>query len=468
MAKIKTAYVCSNCGQESTKWIGKCPSCGEWNTFKEIHLTSTTNSSNANGLFRNDKSTSEKNRPVKLRDIPTKDDPRIDMHDAELNRVLGGGLVAGSIVLLGGEPGIGKSTLTLQTILNIHDKKILYVSGEESAHQLKMRAERLLNRQDTSSNDSLDNINILCETSLQRIFEYADELSPELLIIDSIQTIATEDVDSSPGSITQVRECAASLLRFAKTSGTPVILIGHINKEGTLAGPKILEHIVDTVIQFEGDQHYMYRILRSIKNRFGSTSELGIYEMQQTGLRQVSNPSELLLSQDHEGLSGVAISSAIEGVRPFLVETQALVSSAAYGTPQRSATGFEQRRLNMLLAVLEKRVGFKLIQKDVFVNIAGGLRVTDLAMDLSVIAAVLSSNVDTAIEPGWCMAGEVGLSGEVRPINRIEQRIAEAEKLGFTDIILPKSNVQNLDISKYKINIHPVRKVEEALRALFG
>ena len=468
MAKIKTAYVCSNCGQESTKWIGKCPSCGEWNTFKEIHLTSTTNSSNANGLFRNDKSASEKNRPVKLRDIPTKDDPRIDMHDAELNRVLGGGLVAGSIVLLGGEPGLGKSTLTLQTILNIHDKKILYVSGEESAHQLKMRAERLLNRQDTSSNDSLDNINILCETSLQRIFEYADELSPELLIIDSIQTIATEDVDSSPGSITQVRECAASLLRFAKTSGTPVILIGHINKEGTLAGPKILEHIVDTVIQFEGDQHYMYRILRSIKNRFGSTSELGIYEMQQTGLRQVSNPSELLLSQDHEGLSGVAISSAIEGVRPFLVETQALVSSAAYGTPQRSATGFEQRRLNMLLAVLEKRVGFKLIQKDVFVNIAGGLRVTDLAMDLSVIAAVLSSNVDTAIEPGWCMAGEVGLSGEVRPINRIEQRIAEAEKLGFTDIILPKSNVQNLDISKYKINIHPVRKVEEALRALFG
>ena len=468
MAKIKTAYVCSNCGQESTKWIGKCPSCGEWNTFKEIHLTSTTNSSNANGLFRNDKSASEKNRPVKLRDIPTKDDPRIDMHDAELNRVLGGGLVAGSIVLLGGEPGIGKSTLTLQTILNIHDKKILYVSGEESAHQLKMRAERLLNRPDTSSNDSLDNINILCETSLQRIFEFADELSPELLIIDSIQTIATEDVDSSPGSITQVRECAASLLRFAKTSGTPVILIGHINKEGTLAGPKILEHIVDTVIQFEGDQHYMYRILRSIKNRFGSTSELGIYEMQQTGLRQVSNPSELLLSQDHEGLSGVAISSAIEGVRPFLVETQALVSSAAYGTPQRSATGFEQRRLNMLLAVLEKRVGFKLIQKDVFVNIAGGLRVTDLAMDLSVIAAVLSSNVDTAIEPGWCMAGEVGLSGEVRPINRIEQRIAEAEKLGFTDIILPKSNVQNLDISKYKINIHPVRKVEEALRALFG
>ena len=490
MAKIKTAYVCSNCGQESTKWIGKCPSCGEWNTFKEIHLTSTTNSSNANGLFRNDKSASEKNRPVKLRDIPTKDDPRIDMHDAELNRVLGGGLVAGSIVLLGGEPGIGKSTLTLQTILNIHDKKILYVSGEESAHQLKMRAERLLNRQDTSSNESLDNINILCETSLQRIFEYADELSPELLIIDSIQTIATEDVDSSPGSITQVRECAASLLRFAKTSGTPVILIGHINKEGTLAGPKILEHIVDTVIQFEGDQHYMYRILRSIKNRFGSTSELGIYEMQQTGLRQVSNPSELLLSQDHEmmqgglrqvsnpsellltedhdGLSGVAISAAIEGVRPFLVETQALVSTAAYGTPQRSATGFDQRRLNMLLAVLEKRVGFKLMQKDVFLNIAGGLRVTDPAMDLSVLTAVLSSNVDTPIEQGWCMAGEVGLSGEVRPVSRIEQRIAEAEKLGFQHIIIPKYNNHGFDHKKYKIEIHPVRKVEEAFRCLFG
>ena len=315
---------------------------------------------------------------------------------------------------------------------------------------------------------TVDNINILCETSLQKIFEFANELAPELLVIDSIQTIATDEVESSPGSITQVRECAASLLRFAKTTGTPVILIGHINKEGTLAGPKILEHIVDTVIQFEGDQHYMYRILRSIKNRFGSTSELGIYEMQQTGLRQVSNPSELLLSQDHEGLSGVAISSAIEGVRPFLVETQALVSSAAYGTPQRSATGFDQRRLNMLLAVLEKRVGFKLTQKDVFVNIAGGLRVTDLAMDLSVIAAVLSSNVDTAIEAGWCMAGEVGLSGEVRPINRIEQRIGEAEKLGFTDIILPLHNVQSIDARKYKINIHSVRKVEEALRALFG
>lgn len=468
MAKTKTAYVCSNCGQESTKWIGRCPSCGEWNTFKEIRLTATQPGSSVDGLFRKSNASSGKSRPIKLRDIPSQDDPRIDLHDQEFNRVLGGGLVTGSIVLLGGEPGIGKSTLTLQTILNISDRRILYVSGEESAHQLKMRAERLLQGQKTTGMASLDNISILCETSLEKIFEYADELRPEIVVIDSIQTIASDSVESSPGSIVQVRECAASLLRFAKTTGTPVILIGHINKEGTLAGPKILEHIVDTVIQFEGDQHYMYRILRSIKNRFGSTSELGIYEMLQTGLRQVSNPSELLLSQDLEGLSGVAISSAIEGVRPFLVETQALVSSAAYGTPQRSATGFDQRRLNMLLAVLEKRVGFKLVQKDVFVNIAGGLRVTDLAMDLSVIAAVLSSNVDTAIEPGWCMAGEVGLSGEVRPINRIEQRIAEAEKLGFSDIILPLHNAQSLNTGKYHIKIHPVRKVEEALRELFG
>ena len=343
------------------------------------------------------------------------------------------------------------------------------MSGEESAHQIKLRADRLASSITTVGTDvNLDHISILCETSLEKIFSHIQQVAPEIVVIDSIQTIATEDVDSSPGSVSQVRECAAALLRFAKTSGIPVILIGHINKEGTLAGPKILEHIVDTVIQFEGDQHYMYRILRSIKNRFGSTSELGIYEMQQGGLRQVSNPSELLLTEDHDGLSGVAISSAIEGVRPFLVETQALVSTAAYGTPQRSATGFDQRRLNMLLAVLEKRVGFKLMQKDVFLNIAGGLRVTDLAMDLRVIAAVLSSNVDTAIEAGWCMCGEVGLSGEVRPVSRIEQRIAEAEKLGFQHIIIPKYNYSGFDHSKYKIEIHPVRKVEEALRCLFG
>lgn len=483
MAKDKIAYVCSNCGQESSKWIGKCPSCGQWNTFKEIRIANDTGSQAARNagmsmrhggaatMFGGNHSDGGA-RPVRLRDISAHDEPRIDMYDGELNRVLGGGLVPGSITLLGGEPGIGKSTLTLQTILHLPDMKVMYVSGEESAHQIKLRADRLVSAsvgdESADGRASLDNVSILCETSLEKIFTHIQEQAPGLVVIDSIQTIATDEVESSPGSISQVRECAAALLRFAKTSGIPVILIGHINKEGTLAGPKILEHIVDTVVQFEGDQHYMYRILRSIKNRFGSTSELGIYEMQQGGLRQVSNPSELLLTDDHDGLSGVAISSAIEGVRPFLVETQALVSTAAYGTPQRSATGFDQRRLNMLLAVLEKRVGFKLMQKDVFLNIAGGLRVTDLAMDLSVIAAVLSSNVDTPIEAGWCMAGEVGLSGEVRPVSRIEQRIAEAEKLGFHDIIIPRYNYHSLDRSKYSIAIHPVRKVEEALRCLFG
>ena len=463
MAKDKTVYVCSNCGQESAKWIGKCPSCGQWNTFKELRVSADTGSLAARNaaVDMHRAMTHSGAKPMFLKDISSQDEPRIDMHDNELNRVLGGGLVRGSIVLLGGEPGIGKSTLTLQTVLNMPDRRILYVSGEESAHQLKMRAMRI-------NPDAADNVMILCETSLEDIFKHIAEVKPEFVVIDSIQTISTADVDSSPGSVTQVRECASALLRFAKTSGVPVLLIGHINKEGTIAGPKILEHIVDTVIQFEGDNHYMYRILRSTKNRFGSTAELGIYEMHQQGLRQVANPSELLLSQDHNGLSGIAISSAIEGVRPFLVETQALVSSAAYGTPQRSATGFDQRRLNMLLAVLEKRVGFKLMQKDVFVNIAGGLRVTDLAMDLSVIAAVLSSNVDTAIETGWCMAGEVGLSGEVRPVSRIVQRIAEAQKLGFTDMIVPSYNMQGLDTSKFKISLHPVRKVEEALRYLFG
>ena len=494
MAKDKIAYVCSNCGQESPKWIGKCPSCGQWNTFKEIRVE---NSSPKLGEVRRGLNSAQSAqslaasvaRVLRLSDISDHDDRRIDMHDEELNRVLGGGLVPGSIVLLGGEPGIGKSTLSLQTMLHMPEKRILYVSGEESAHQLKMRANRLTSSPPESGgvpegrgglNKGADNFLILCENSLEHIFDHIKEVQPELVVIDSIQTIMTEDVESSAGSIAQVRECASALLRFAKTSGVPVILIGHITKEGTLAGPKILEHIVDTVIQFEGDQHYMYRILRSMKNRFGSTSELGIYEMQQNGLRQVSNPSELLLTPSSfpapqgEGsgvgslLSGIAISSTIEGVRPFLVETQALVSTAAYGTPQRSATGFDQRRLNMLLAVLEKRVGFKLMQKDVFINIAGGLRVTDLAMDLSIIAAVLSSNVDTPIESGWCMCGEVGLSGEVRPVNRIEQRIAEAEKLGFSDIIIPKYNLQGFDAKKYHIALHPVRKVEEALRELFG
>lgn len=459
MAKNKIAYVCDNCGQESSKWIGKCPNCGQWNTFKEIRVAQETAIKIGERLTNNVLGTKKRNVAQSLNKITSAEEIRINMHDEELNRVLGGGLVVGSMVLIGGEPGIGKSTLTLQTILNTN-RKVLYVSGEESPQQIKMRAQRIA--------DVLpDNIIILSETSIEKIFQSIKDVQPELLVVDSIQTVQTETVASSAGSITQIRESAAALLQLAKTTNIPIILIGHINKEGSIAGPKVLEHIVDTVLQFEGDQHYMYRILRSIKNRFGSTSELGIYEMRQNGLRPVSNPSELLLTDNLEDLSGVAISSAIEGVRPFLIETQALVSTAAYGTPQRSATGFDQRRLNMLLAVLEKRVGFKLMQKDVFLNIAGGLRITDMAMDLSVIAAVLSSNVDTPIEKGWCMAGEVGLSGEVRPISRIEQRIAEAEKLGFAHIIIPKNNAQGLK-GNYKIATHPVAKVEEALRLLFG
>ena len=459
MAKNKIAYVCDNCGQESSKWIGKCPNCGQWNTFKEIRVAQETAIKIGERLTNNVLGTKKRNVAQSLNKITSAEEIRINMHDEELNRVLGGGLVVGSMVLIGGEPGIGKSTLTLQTIVNTN-RKVLYVSGEESPQQIKMRAQRIA--------DVLpDNIIILSETSIEKIFQSIKDVQPELLVVDSIQTVQTETVASSAGSITQIRESAAALLQLAKTTNIPIILIGHINKEGSIAGPKVLEHIVDTVLQFEGDQHYMYRILRSIKNRFGSTSELGIYEMRQNGLRPVSNPSELLLTDNLEDLSGVAISSAIEGVRPFLIETQALVSTAAYGTPQRSATGFDQRRLNMLLAVLEKRVGFKLMQKDVFLNIAGGLRITDMAMDLSVIAAVLSSNVDTPIEKGWCMAGEVGLSGEVRPVSRIEQRIAEAEKLGFAHIIIPKNNAQGLK-GNYKITTHPVAKVEEALRLLFG
>jgi DNA repair protein radA len=459
MAKDKIAYVCDNCGQESAKWIGRCPNCGQWNTFKQIRIAPDVGVSSAKTLVSHTFGAMKQNVPQALREVSSTEEIRIDVKDGELNRVLGGGLVVGSMVLIGGEPGIGKSTLTLQTLLS-SDRRVLYVSGEESPQQIKMRALRI-------SDTIPENIVILSETSIEKIFNSIKEVKPELLVIDSIQTVATETVASSAGSISQIRESAAALLQLAKSSDIPVILIGHINKEGSIAGPKVLEHIVDTVLQFEGDQHYMYRILRSIKNRFGSTSELGIYEMRQDGLRPVSNPSELLLTDTPGDLSGVAISSAIEGVRPFLVETQALVSSAAYGTPQRSATGFDQRRLNMLLAVLEKRVGFKLMQKDVFLNIAGGLRITDMAMDLSVIAAVLSSNVDTPIEAGWCMAGEVGLSGEVRPVNRIEQRIAEAEKLGFSNIIIPKNNAQGLK-GRFKIAIHSVAKVDEALRLLFG
>ncbi|MBR5298260.1 MAG: DNA repair protein RadA [Parabacteroides sp.] len=456
MAKAKTIYVCSNCGADSPKWIGKCPSCGSWNTYvEEIVTKEPANKRAIYGL-----SDTHTMRPVLLRDITAEEESRLDLGDQEFNRVLGGGLVKGSLVLIGGEPGIGKSTLVLQTVLGLHNLKTLYVSGEESSRQLKLRADRL--------NHTHSNCLILCETNLEQIFVQAKNVQPDLLIIDSIQTIYTEVVESSPGSVTQVRECSAAILKYAKENGVPVLLIGHINKEGSIAGPKVLEHIVDTVLQFEGDQHYMYRILRSLKNRFGSTAELGIYEMRQEGLREVSNPSELLLTQNHEGLSGVTIAAAMEGIRPFLIETQALVSSAVYGTPQRSATGFDLRRMNMLLAVLEKRAGFKLIQKDVFFNIAGGLRVNDPAIDLAVISAVLSSSLDISIEPGICMCGEVGLSGEIRPVNRIEQRIMEAEKLGFSRIIIPHNNLKGFDASKCKIQVIQVRKVEEAFRQLFG
>ena len=461
MAKKSTIFFCQNCGYESAKWLGQCPACKEWNTLvEETVVTGKTGKSSkkAESLAAR----IHEAQPVKLSGIKTESEIRTATGFEELDRVLGGGIVAGSLVLVGGDPGIGKSTILLQVCKNLTEKgkKVLYISGEESARQLKLRADRIPH----NSSDCL----IVCETSLEQIYVHIKNTRPDLVIIDSIQTISTETIDSSPGSLVQVRECSASILKFAKETNTPVILIGHINKEGSIAGPKVLEHIVDTVLQFEGDQHYMYRILRSIKNRFGSTAELGIYEMRQNGLRQVSNPSELLLSQDHDGMSGVAIASAIEGVRPFLIETQALVSSAVYGNPQRSATGFDLRRMNMLLAVLEKRVGFKLAQKDVFLNIAGGLKVNDPAIDLSVISAILSSNMDTEIERDTCMAGEVGLSGEIRPVNRIEQRIGEAEKLGFKQILIPKHNLQGMDTSKLKIEIIPVRKVEEAFRALFG
>lgn len=453
MAKQKSVWFCSSCGADSPKWEGRCPTCGEWGTMVEERINSKQlNQSRLKRVTRN--------VPRKVSEIETQNEARIHMPSEELNRVLGGGLVAGSLVLIGGEPGIGKSTLVLQNILAIKTKTILYVSGEESATQLKLRAERI-GRQS-------DNCYIVCETSLENIFENIEDVQPEIVIVDSIQTIATDTIESSAGSVSQVRECSAQLLKFAKESGVPVLLVGHINKEGSIAGPKVLEHIVDVVLQFEGDRQYMYRILRSIKNRFGSTSELGIYEMCQRGLREVANPSEMLLSQTAEELSGVAIGVTLEGIRPFLIEAQALVSTAAYGTPQRSVTGFDYKRMNMLLAVLEKRVGFKLIQKDVFLNIAGGLKVNDPALDLAVICAILSSNVDMPIPHGVCMSGEVGLSGEIRPITRIEQRIMEAEKLGMNTIIIPRNNLKGIDTTRLKIKIVEVSKVEEAFRQLFA
>lgn len=467
MAKEKIAYVCTSCGYDTPKWIGKCPACGEWNTFVEQKLGKTKVQNTVNETF----SLQSKSSPISMSKIKTEDEPRINLLDSELNRVLGGGLVPGSMTLLGGEPGIGKSTLILQTVLRLKGKRILYVSGEESARQLKLRADRLVEKYEGGApSEALADVQVVCEAVIETVFEHVKAVDPDIVVIDSIQTMATESVESSPGSVSQIRECAAMVLKFAKETNTPVIMIGHINKEGSIAGPKILEHMVDTVLQFEGDQHYMYRIVRAIKNRFGSTAELGIYEMVHNGLRPVENPSELLLSdvQNGEELSGVAVACSIEGVRPLLIETQALVSTAAYGTPQRSATGFDLRRLNMLLAVLEKRVGFKLPLRDVFLNIAGGIRVTDPAIDLSVIAAVLSSNIDTAIDRSICFAGEVGLSGEVRPVSRILQRIAEADKLGFGKIVIPKANLNGIDKTKFNIKIVGVRKVEEALRELFG
>lgn len=467
MAKDKIVYVCGECGYESPKWIGRCPSCGEWNSFTEFRAPAkAVASSQKVGAQRLHSSS-----PVSMSKIPTDESPRINMGDNELNRVLGGGLVPGGLTLLGGEPGIGKSTLVLQTVLRLKGKKVLYVSGEESAQQLKLRADRIVS--DVNGKPVYQahaDVQVVCEAMIETVFEHVKAVGPDLVVIDSIQTMATDIVESSPGSVSQIRECASQLLKFAKETGTPVILIGHITKEGAIAGPKILEHMVDTVLQFEGDRHYMYRIVRSIKNRFGSTAELGIYEMVYNGLRPVENPSELLLSdvRPEDSLSGVAVACSLEGARPLLIETQALVSTAAYGTPQRSATGFDIRRLNMLLAVLEKRVGFKLPQRDVYLNIAGGIKVSDPAIDLSVIAAVLSSNVDTPISRDICFAGEVGLSGEVRPVSRILQRIAEADKLGFSKIVVPKVNMNGLNTSKFSIQIVAVRKVDEALRELFG
>ncbi|MEE1070260.1 MAG: DNA repair protein RadA [Paludibacteraceae bacterium] len=450
MAKQTIQYICSSCGAKAPQLLGRCPVCGEWGTYEE-EVVATASSKHALSV-----SLGGHTKAQRLHEVTATEEMRIDMHNGELNRVLGGGLVPGSLVLIGGEPGIGKSTLALQVLLQMGDKRTYYASGEESVKQIKLRAERLAG--------DATNLFISSDTSLEHILEQVNEIQPEVVVIDSIQTIGTETIDATIGSLSQVRECAAKILEFAKTRNIPFLLIGHINKEGALSGPKVLEHIVDTVLQFEGDQHYMYRMLRAQKNRFGSTSELGIYEMRQDGLREVTNPSELLLSTAREGLSGVSIAAAVEGVRPFLIEVQALVSSAAYGTPQRSSTGFDAKRLNMLLAVLEKRVGFKLLQKDVFLNIAGGMRVQDPAIDLAVLAAVLSSNMDIALDASTCLCGEVGLAGEVRSVNRIDQRIQEAQKLGFKRILIPAE--QKVDSKRFQIEIIPVKKVVDAFRLL--
>jgi DNA repair protein RadA/Sms len=455
--KIKTAFFCQNCGYESAKWTGKCPSCGQWNTFVEEKVQKDIPLRNTN--WQPEKENGRSDNIVNLSEVSAIEEDRLLTPDAELNRVLGGGIVPGSLVLVGGEPGIGKSTLFLQNALQLKDITTLYISGEESAQQIKMRADRLQIKNDL--------FYLLTETSTQTIFQEIKKLRPQLVIIDSIQTLQSPFIESAPGSVSQIRETAAELQRFAKESHTPVFLIGHITKDGSIAGPKILEHMVDTVLQFEGDQHYAYRILRTIKNRFGSTAELGIYEMTGSGLRQVTNPSEILISQREDQLSGVAIAATMEGMRPMLVEVQALVTQSVYGTPQRTVTGFDLRRLQLLLAVLEKRGGFHFGVKDVFLNIAGGIRVEDPSIDLAVLCALLSSYEDAAIGNKICFAGEVGLSGEIRAVNRIEQRIAEAEKLGFEKIFISRYNKKGTDFSKFNIEVVPVGRVDEVYRGLF-
>jgi DNA repair protein RadA/Sms len=453
MAKTKTAFFCQNCGTQYAKWVGQCSACKEWNTIVE----EVVQKEDKRGWKASSVSDKKANKPLRVSEITHESELRLDTKDQEFNRVLGGGLVPGSLTLLGGEPGIGKSTLLLQIALKL-PFKTLYVSGEESQRQIKMRADRIQPNSETCF--------ILTETKTQNIFQQIASLEPDLVVIDSIQTLHTDYIESAAGSISQIRECAAELIKFAKESHTPVILVGHITKDGTIAGPKILEHMVDTVLQFEGDRNYVYRILRSLKNRFGSTAELGIYEMQGSGLREVNNPSEVLISKNEEDLSGTAIAATVEGMRPLLIEIQALVSTAVYGTPQRSATGFNAKRLNMLLAVLEKRAGFKLAAKDVFLNITGGISVDDPAIDLAVMAAILSSNADIPIEKGICFAAEVGLAGEIRPVQRVDQRILEAEKLGFTTIYVSKSN--KIGIKSSAIQIQKVNKIEDVVGLLFG
>lgn len=456
MAKAKSSYFCQSCGYQSPKWLGKCPSCSQWNTFVEELIQKEEPSK---GDWKTSTSTKLATRPKKIDEISFQEHSRIITPDKELNRVLGGGIVLGSLVLIGGEPGIGKSTLMLQIALSLKGLRVLYISGEESEQQIKMRAERL----EQKGSDCY----LLTETSTQNIFKQIEDLEPEVVVVDSIQTLHSSFIDSSAGSVSQVRECTAELMKFAKETGTPVFLIGHITKEGTLAGPKVLEHMVDTVLQFEGDRHLVYRILRTTKNRFGSTSELGIYEMLGSGLREVSNPSEILISQRDENLSGVSIGATLEGNRPLLIEVQSLVSPATYGTPQRSSTGFDAKRLNMLLAVLEKRGGFRLGTQDVFLNIAGGLRIEDPAIDLAVCCSVVASYEDIAVSPKMCFAAEVGLGGEIRAVSKIENRIVEAEKLGFASIGISKYNLKGLNVANYKIHIKAFSKLDEVFREIF-